>query len=69
LSNANDPLRQSRAERVCIVPTELNLDVADGYENNGVHPNAAGYQQIGRRLLLAEVAIGGMSHQQGDSVT
>jgi len=39
------------AERVCIVPTELNLDVTDGYpENNGVHPNAAGYQQIGASI-------------------
>jgi hypothetical protein len=33
---------------IYLVPTELNLDPADGYpENNGVHPNAAGYQQIG----------------------
>ena len=39
------------AERVCIVPTQLNLDVTDGYpENNGVHPNAAGYQQIGASI-------------------
>jgi hypothetical protein len=31
-----------------LVPTELNLDPVDGYpENNGVHPSAAGYQQIG----------------------
>jgi hypothetical protein len=31
-----------------LVPTELNLDPVNGYpENNGVHPNAAGYQQIG----------------------
>ncbi|MBI5686327.1 MAG: hypothetical protein HZC54_14735 [Verrucomicrobia bacterium] len=31
-----------------LVPTELNLDPVDGYpENNGVHPNATGYQQIG----------------------
>jgi lysophospholipase L1-like esterase len=39
------------AERVCIVPTELNLDVTDGYpENNGVHPNPAGYKQIGTTI-------------------
>ena len=31
-----------------LVPTELNIDPIDGYpENNGVHPNAAGYAQIG----------------------
>ena len=31
-----------------LVPTELNLDPVDGYpDNNGVHPNATGYQQIG----------------------
>ncbi len=31
-----------------LVPTELNLDPVDGYPNdNGVHPNASGYQQIG----------------------
>jgi lysophospholipase L1-like esterase len=31
-----------------LVPTELNLDPVDGYpDNNGVHPNAVGYQQIG----------------------
>lgn len=35
-------------EGIHIVPTELNLDPVDGYpENNGVHPNATGYQQIG----------------------
>lgn len=34
--------------RVTIVPTHLNLDPTDGYpENNGVHPNADGYRQIG----------------------
>lgn len=39
------------AERVSIVPTELNLDVTDGYpENNGVHPNAVGYKQIGATI-------------------
>ncbi len=31
-----------------LVPTELNLDPIDGYPvNNGVHPNAEGYAQIG----------------------
>ena len=35
-------------DRIYIVPTELNLDPVDGYpDNNGVHPNAAGYNQIG----------------------
>lgn len=36
------------AENIHLVPTELNLDPIDGYPpNNGVHPNAAGYAQIG----------------------
>jgi lysophospholipase L1-like esterase len=31
-----------------LVPTELNLDPVDGYpDNNGVHPNSTGYEQIG----------------------
>jgi lysophospholipase L1-like esterase len=35
-------------EGIHLVPTELNLDPVDGYpENNGVHPNATGYQQVG----------------------
>jgi len=35
-------------EGIHLVPTELNLDPVDGYpNNNGVHPNATGYQQIG----------------------
>lgn len=35
-------------EGIFLVPTELNLDIVDGYpENNAVHPNATGYQQIG----------------------
>jgi len=35
-------------EGIHLVPTELNLDPVDGYpDNNGVHPNATGYQQIG----------------------
>ncbi len=36
------------AERMFIVPTELNLDIVAGYpDNNAVHPNALGYRQIG----------------------
>ena len=36
------------AQGIFIVPTELNLDVVAGYpDNNGVHPNTTGYQQIG----------------------
>lgn len=31
-----------------LIPTQLNIDPVDGYpENNGVHPNQAGYNQIG----------------------
>lgn len=34
--------------RISIIPTQLNLDPVDGYpKNNGVHPNSAGYQQVG----------------------
>lgn len=37
---------------IFIIPTELNLDPQAGYpENNGVHPNATGYQQIGATLF------------------
>lgn len=46
-----DYFRNREAEQLFIVPTELNLDVVDGYpENNGVHPNATGYQQIGATI-------------------
>jgi len=39
------------AEQICIIPTELNLDITDGYpDNNAVHPNAGGYQQIGATI-------------------
>lgn len=39
------------AAGIFIVPTELYLDVTDGYpENNAVHPNVAGYQQIGNAI-------------------
>ncbi|MCH9727276.1 MAG: SGNH/GDSL hydrolase family protein [Planctomycetes bacterium] len=35
-------------QNLFIIPTELNLDIVDGYPvNNGVHPNTAGYEQIG----------------------
>jgi lysophospholipase L1-like esterase len=35
-------------EGIYLVPTELNLDPVDGYPaNNAVHPNPAGYAQIG----------------------
>jgi hypothetical protein len=35
-------------DNIQLVPTELNLDPVGGYpENNGVHPAAAGYAQIG----------------------
>jgi len=37
------------AEHIRVVPTELDVDPIDGYpDNNGVHPNAVGYAQIGR---------------------
>lgn len=37
--------------RIYVVPTHLNLDPISGYpENNGVHPNASGYGQIGTSL-------------------
>jgi lysophospholipase L1-like esterase len=33
---------------IVLVPTELNLDPVEGYPtNNGVHPNATGYAQVG----------------------
>ena len=36
------------SEGIQIVPTELNIDPVEGYPvDNGVHPNAAGYAQIG----------------------
>lgn len=39
------------AENLHVVPTQLNLDVVNGYpERNGVHPNAAGYAQIGASI-------------------
>lgn len=39
------------AERLFVVPTQLNLDPVDGYPtNNGVHPNDFGYKQIGASI-------------------
>ncbi|MEZ5386785.1 MAG: SGNH/GDSL hydrolase family protein [Prosthecobacter sp.] len=41
-------LSNRESEGIYIVPTELNLDPVTGYpDNNGVHPNATGYAQIG----------------------
>jgi hypothetical protein len=41
-------LSNREKEGIYLVPTELNLDPVDGYpNNNGVHPNAVGYAQIG----------------------
>lgn len=43
-----DRLSKRAAENIFLVPTELNLDPVDGYPvDNGVHPNAIGYAQIG----------------------
>lgn len=39
------------ADGIFVVPTELNLDPVGGYPvDNGVHPNAAGYQQVAASL-------------------
>lgn len=41
-------LSKREAVNIFLVPTEVNLDPVDGYpDNNGVHPNPAGYAQIG----------------------
>jgi len=43
--------RNREAEGLHLIPTQLNLDTTDGYpENNGVHPNAVGYAQIGATI-------------------
>ncbi|MCA9039270.1 MAG: hypothetical protein KDA65_02870 [Planctomycetaceae bacterium] len=35
-------------KRISLIPTETNLDITAGYpDNNAVHPNKAGYEQIG----------------------
>lgn len=41
----------AKEKRIHIIPTELNLDPLAGYPaNNAVHPNPAGYQQIGATI-------------------
>lgn len=41
-------LGNRQQDNIFLVPTELNIDPVDGYPvDNGVHPNAAGYAQIG----------------------
>lgn len=38
-------------ENIYIIPTELNIDSVDGYpQNNGVHPNKTGYNQLGSTI-------------------
>lgn len=42
---------QKSDSRLSVVPTQLNIDPIDGYPaNNGVHPNADGYKQIGATI-------------------
>ncbi len=46
-----DKFKGRENENLFIIPTELNLDIEDGYPvNNGVHPNKVGYQQIGASI-------------------
>ena len=52
------------SENIFVVPTSLHLDTTAGYpENNGVHPNEAGYRQIAADIYcwikwrLAERAV------------
>jgi lysophospholipase L1-like esterase len=41
-----------QSEHIFLIPTELNLDPVDGYPvDNGVHPNAFGYKQIGASIF------------------
>ena len=41
-------LSNREKDNIHLVPTELNVDPVDAYpNNNGVHPNALGYAQIG----------------------
>ena len=38
-------------EGIFLIPTEINLDITGGYpDNNAVHPNPSGYQQIGATI-------------------
>lgn len=42
---------QRQCAGIFLIPTELNLDIVAGYpDNNAVHPNAAGYQQVGASI-------------------
>ncbi|WP_197441676.1 SGNH/GDSL hydrolase family protein [Thalassoglobus polymorphus] len=44
VAQKNDP-------KMSLIPTQLNLDTVDGYpENNAVHPNTQGYQQVGKTI-------------------
>lgn len=49
------------AERITIIPTELNLDTTTGYPvDNAVHPNAEGYRQLAATMhawLLARLSV------------
>jgi lysophospholipase L1-like esterase len=46
-----DRFAAAKQTNVSIIPTQLNLDPIDGYpENNGVHPNAVGYKQVGASI-------------------
>ncbi|MEZ6132995.1 MAG: SGNH/GDSL hydrolase family protein [Planctomycetaceae bacterium] len=41
----------SDSRQLSLIPTQINIDPTDGYpENNGVHPNKSGYQQIGTSI-------------------
>ncbi|MEZ6047820.1 MAG: SGNH/GDSL hydrolase family protein [Planctomycetaceae bacterium] len=43
--------REKENEYLSIIPTELNLDTTGGYpDNNAVHPNTEGYNQIGTSI-------------------
>jgi prenyltransferase beta subunit len=45
---------KTKQANLFVIPTQLNLDPIDGYPtNNGVHPNTAGYQQIGASIYSA----------------
>ena len=46
-----DHFASNRRAGTFLIPTELNLDPVGGYpDNNGVHPNPHGYQQIGTTI-------------------
>ena len=51
---------QRSAERISVIPTELNIDTESGYPvDNAVHPNAAGYRQLAASMhawLLARLS-------------